>query len=220
MALDKLALTKLLEATPFSGEGVIDLLSADSQLQELFAQDSGVFENYTIREHTLRVYDVFNEQLPHFQSALENIVSIDVIRLLKFTLALHDIGKPIAIRERGKKFQHEFTVPILKEHMRQAGFEPKDLLAAEALMGHDELGRFIKGRSSVEQAAEQLRTLSEQSGLGLVDFFASQLFYYTVDAGSYKFLRQSVFEERRGRLHPRAPHFAALVSHLGITLHP
>jgi hypothetical protein len=207
---------RLLSEEPFSGIKVIDFLCQDQELKTLFEQDAGVSENYTIREHTERVYGVFDEQLPFFEPAIAQIKSLDVVRLMKFSLALHDIGKPIAIREKSKRDQHEFTVPILYGQLEKSGFRSEEAQFLEALMGHDELGRFIKGRAVLDETVEFFKNRSRESGLALQDFFLAQVFYYTVDAASYRFLRHRVFEARQGRLWPRAPHFKDLWQSLGM----
>lgn len=93
---------------PFNPDLVIDQLAQDQDLARLFAADAGVWERYTIREHTLMVLWIFER----FQAAYLRESEKRFFRLFS---ALHDIGKPLAIQHTGdKKKQAEFTGPILQ----------------------------------------------------------------------------------------------------------
>lgn len=197
-------------ASPFSGAELLDLLAQDSEIEKLFAADSGVAEGYSVRQHTERVYHVFYQQLPYFAGEFAALPGIDGVGLLKFVLALHDIGKPLAIRAEGKHAQHDYTLPILVNQMERFGFARSEIQLACALIGHDEVGRFLKGKTQLEECATGILRYGLRSGIGIADFFALQTFYYTVDAGSYRFLRQRVFTEEEGPLRPRDPRFSEL----------
>lgn len=102
---------------PFNPDLVISRLSEDQVLARLFAADAGVWEGYTIREHTLMVLGIFER----FQLSQVSKSEKLFFRLL---LALHDIGKPLAIEQTGeKKRQAEFTGLILQAVLEYCGLK-------------------------------------------------------------------------------------------------
>jgi len=95
------------------------------------------------------VFDVFREQLPHFSIGLiKTPEDVDIPNLMKFTVSLHDIGKPRAILAGDKAMQHKYTIPIMAEMMEKLGFSKAETDIALAVVDNDVLGDLLKGASA------------------------------------------------------------------------
>lgn len=159
------------------------------------------------------VYETFKEQLPHFPIAsVKTPTKIDTVRLFKFFIAIHDIGKPIAIAKEGKHAQHKYTSPIVKRVMRKEGFSKAEIKLTKNIINNDILGAVVKGLTRAEDALPAIKELADSSSMSLSDYFLLQSFFYTVDAASYPILRQRIFHEENGMLVPNSQNFHDLAA--------
>lgn len=201
----------ILGRTDFKGSEVMDFLSKKTDLKKLFEASAGVSEGYTIREHTHMVYDTFMEQLPYFKiNSVKTPQKIDIERLYRFIISIHDIGKPIAIAKEGKHAQHKYTRPLVEETMSKFNFSKAEISLAISLIDNDILGDVMQGFISPEKALSQLKLLASKNSMSLQDYFSLQSFFYTIDATSYPGLRIIVFLEVEGKLIPKPDSFHAL----------
>jgi hypothetical protein len=126
------------------------------QVADMYAQDAGVSEGYSIGEHTGMVLDMWSRQASPAQlDGLSERLGVDVTRLMHSTLLLHDIGKPLAIQEGEKWRQHEFTLPIMADVLAKEGFSEQEVKLAQAVVGHDIFGEVLKGRLSPQAGADR-----------------------------------------------------------------
>lgn len=207
----------ILEKNEHNGAEVIALLSREAKLKRLFASSAGVMERYSVKQHTLRVFDVFVDQYSAYQRVYGSPKVTSDIRLfatLKFAIALHDIGKPLAILASRNSFQHEYTIPILEKALIRYGFSERESRLAKALVGNDILGHFVKGEIDAAEARAQLVAVAEQSGLSVKEYVPLQFLFYVSDAASYPFLYYRVFEVRDGLLAPKGALFQELWTQL------
>jgi hypothetical protein len=195
-----------------SGSEIINYLVNDSELEQLFKASAGVWEGYSVEEHTLMVFAVFVQQFPLYQARYQFQVLPDVrlLATLKLTLALHDIGKPYAIAAGDKERQHEFTIPLLEKVFLQLGFSVNEVKLAKALVDNDVIGEWIQGRISLEQAKEELEKIAQTAGMSLINYIPLQLLFYTADAGSYPNLYRRVFTTVDDLLIPKKFQFQRL----------
>jgi hypothetical protein len=178
---------------------------------KLIKTDSGVPQRYTIEEHNQRVYNLFEDQLRHFGlDKLKTAENIDLANLIKFTIAVHDIGKPLAVKAGDRALQHVFTVPLIDEVMPKLGFSKAETHLAKLIVDNDVLGELDQGLLTPEQAFQHLNDLAAQTSMSPRDFFTLQTFFYTIDAGSYPDLLWRVFTRSNGKLVPKGEKFKAL----------
>lgn len=105
---------------------------------------------------------------------------------LRTFLALHDIGKPDAIKKTGDRHsQHHYTVKIMRTVLSQLDFSDQEIQIATVLVSEDVIGSYIRGRYSGKKATEELREMADEAGLPFYDFLKLVLVFYQVDAGSY-----------------------------------
>lgn len=194
-ALTSKTLWDFLAAPESHGSYIIDVLSRDPKIAEWYRAPAGVWEGYTVREHTQMVFGVFDEQFPIYasQDSFRMIPDLRLLPVLRFAIALHDIGKPCAILAGNKNLQHEFTVPILERAFDHFGFSKSETKLAKALVGNDVLGDWTRGIIDAPTARSKLGSLADEAGLPVIHFAALQFLFYTVDAASYPSLRQRIF---------------------------
>ncbi len=148
----------------------------DKDFKDYFDADAGVKEGYSLRRHTLMVMHQFKKYFKNTE--------IDGKDFFEFILALHDIGKPNAIRAEGKQEQHKYTKQELTSILPQLGYEKKDIDFAEALIDGDAIGHYLRG-GSVSETAREIVDSAFKSGLPLMEFWKILLIFFQVDAGAY-----------------------------------
>lgn len=208
----------LLKEPELNAAALLSELSKDSEIADLYAADAGVWEGFTIQEHTLMVLENFRAQYPLFQKkfAFRAGENIRLQELLRISIALHDIGKPLAIRNGDKKMQHEFTLEILASQLRKWNFNDAEIRLSLALVGHDFLGEMVKGRTTPEQTLQGLQQTAMHAALPMQDFFPIQCMFYCIDAAAYPSLRQRIFTiNADGLLIPDRDSFYTLCSIAG-----
>ena len=170
-------LDSILNTNIFKPEDLITLLGID--YRDLYEADSGVWEGYTLREHTLMAMNQFEKY--YSDKKLPDGVDRGFFR---FLLALHDIGKPDAIKSGDKHRHHEFTIKIVKPLFKELDFSEKEWQLFKTLINEDYLGAFTRN-GDVEIAVTKITAASKETGLSLKDFFSILEIYYKVDASSY-----------------------------------
>lgn len=162
----------------FAPEKLLQFLSAD--LGGIYDADAGVWEKYTIGQHTFMVM----RQFERYFANLELPGSLDP-NLFRLILALHDVGKPEAIARGDKNKQHVYTVRMVEEFFDALDFsdEHKDL--AIALIQEDAIGKYIKGKEDASVTAELIKRSAASGKMAAPDFFLLLSIFYRVDAGSY-----------------------------------
>lgn len=126
----------------------------------------------------------------------------DVERLMTAAIPLHDIGKAEAIESgAGKHTQHEHTIPIMQQVLRQEGFSEKDVSLATELLNHDLIGPLFRWRSNVDEVVTALKDKAAKVGMPVSDFVTLQLAFYQADASAYPYITQFMTQEPSGQWH-------------------
>ncbi len=159
------------EHTP---EEILGLLERD--FKELLSQGVGVWEGYSLRDHTLMVMRQYKK---YFGDA--NLHDKDIF---EFMLALHDMGKPIAVSDGQKHKQHEYTKRVAVPVLTQLGYTASEVNLVESLIGGDPIGSYLRNED-ISRAAESVVMMAQKSGLDIDSFWDMLIAYYQVDAGSY-----------------------------------
>ncbi len=144
-----------------------------------FAADAGVWEGYTLRQHTIMVLSQFEKYFS--DKPLPGNMDKDFFRVI---LALHDIGKPEAIQNEGKHFQHKYTTPKMTATLDELGYSEKEKKIAIAIMNGDSLGRANK-TGEIEKNAASILGAAQEAETDAGEFFDLVSIYYKCDAGSY-----------------------------------
>ena len=144
-----------------------------------FAADAGVWEGYTLKQHTTMVLSQFDKYFS--KQPLPAETDINFFRVI---LTLHDIGKPEAIRNGSKHFQHKYTKPKLFATLDELGYTDKEKNIALAIVDGDFIGETIKTGKTIENAKKIIRA-AQSTNMPTEEFFNLLTVYYKSDAGSY-----------------------------------
>lgn len=161
----------------FDPQSLLD--SFKEVFSEEYKHESGTWEGYSIENHTLKVLSQFEKYFA--KKDLPADINKQFFRLL---LALHDIGKPQAIDVGDKKFQHYYTMPILKKVFELEGFTAKEIRLGKVLIGEDPIGIYLQN-GKIEDSAQYIMQKSAESGMTPEELLDLFLIMYKVDAGSY-----------------------------------
>jgi len=196
-------------------------------------RESGTWEGFTVKGHTLRAYNVLGSQLRHvdLKGIARSYPGVDVQRTLKLALLLHDVGKPVAIDraramvdqtlaagkslealDRGKLKHHaRYSSSIMTRIMWQLGSNTNEIRLARALVSCDALGHLAQGKTNMTGARDQLKKHAARARMKPADYFKLQSLFYTADAGSYRYLRRTVFQRSKdGRMKPNDVNYQML----------
>jgi hypothetical protein len=159
--------------------------------------DAGVKEKLTVGEHTRQVLAMWNNfKSDEMLADIGQRSKMNLQKLLPHVLALHDIGKGIAVSEGDKRKQHERTVPILQDVLKKMGYGSNEVALATALVNHDILGKLVRNRITPRDAATMLREQSQAAAfMPRNDFLKLATMIYKSDAGSYESVRKQIMDE-------------------------
>lgn len=172
-------LDEIFSKRDYKPEYLVDLL--EKNFADEYASRVGVRGDkfLTLKQHTLMVSGQFekyfaNRELP---------ANIDK-NFFRLFLALHDIGKPKAMKQGGRHLQRDYNINILKSTLAELHFSEQEIKVATALLSGDPIGRYLQ-MGDADRSAYQIEKMSKESGIRLDQFFELLLIYYCVDAGSY-----------------------------------
>lgn len=173
-------IAEALNAPDFEPKKLIEALKKVLSLGPLYSMSVGVWEGYTLEEHTLLAMSQFEKYFSATQ--LPGKGDKQIFRIL---LALHDIGKPQAVAYGRKEEQHARTLEIINEIKEELPLSPEQLNVVMSLVDGDPIGLFIRGRADLESTVEEIRIKAEKAGLTAAEFFDLLTIYYQMDASSY-----------------------------------
>lgn len=189
-------------------------VSQGPTLKYLLGLDSGVSENLDIGEHTATVLNTYLQQRKFYAEIdLKGVTSKTMDQFMLPILALHDIGKGIAVKAGDKELQHHYTSKFVKTYLRSIRFTDKEINVAIALIDHDSVGEFLRpGGISSQEARGHLQSRAKLANMKYGNFIKLQKLFYTADAASYPFLREKVFQKSKsGKLEIKSSKFQQLL---------
>lgn len=193
---------RLLAAPEWNGKQILDFLSENALVGQLLDADAGLFQHYTVRQHTLRVFGVAAKQ-DAFMPDVAPPRGTTWKTLFKLAIALHDISKGVAAEAGNKNEHHHLCVPMAEKIMADLRVAPKHQLVIRSLIEHDLIGDVMRNRRTVAESHTALADLARDNGMAPVDFFRMQVFFFTLDAASFDNVRKLHFvEDLDGSLHP------------------
>ena len=96
--------------------------------KELFEGDAGVWEKFSVQQHTETVLRVFDENYADKLPAT-------ILPLMRTALLVHDIGKAEAAANHDKRNQKRYNVPRARDFMRLNGIDDKTQNLIIAMIG-------------------------------------------------------------------------------------
>lgn len=199
----------------FSPEKLIVLL--EKQYQGIYKQGVGVWEGYTLKQHTLMVMSQFEKYFG--DKDLPSDVDKNMFRLI---LALHDVGKPKAISKGGKHLQHEYTQGYIQSLFGHLDIDERHTDLALVLVSSNPIGKYLTSRLNATQTRDVIEEMASKARIPINEFFELLCIYYKLDAGSYTENAGGLrslddlfdFDEENHNLN-FAPHVQARIDQLG-----
>ena len=171
-------LKEIFKDQEFSPEKLVVLL--EKQYPDTYKQGVGVWEGYTLEQHTLMVMRQFEKYFG--DKDLSSGIDKNMFRLI---LALHDVGKPEAISKGGKYLQHEYTQKYIQSLFGHLDIDKKHTDLALVLVSDDPIGKYLTSRMDATQTKEVIEEMSSKARIPIDEFFELLCTYYKLDAGSY-----------------------------------
>ena len=173
-------LQQALQQKPFSSQFLLDVLKENVQLRRNYSDSVGVWEGLSLEKHTLMVLNQFEKYFSDM--ILPGNFNQKLFRLM---LALHDIGKPEALRQGDKWKQHRISTEIIQSLASYLPFSVKEVMDIITFVNGDPIGSYLRGRLSLEESINLIQYMNQKCSYDLNDFFNLMIIYYQVDAGSY-----------------------------------
>ena len=179
--IKKEAIEDLILSESLKGRDLINELKKDPFIKK--EMESSVVKCFglLLQDHTEMVLNQFEKYFSCLNSL--KCISKEAFRLV---LAIHDIGKPRAIREGEKTKQHIYTVPIMKQLFEYLNIRHQDTCIGVSLLSGDPLGSYLKGKNTeFSKVIKEIKGMAEHANVLPVEFFNDLVVYYQVDAGAY-----------------------------------
>ncbi len=177
MLFNRQELDRILQPRNYSPETLVELF--ENSFSHEYASAVGVWEGYTLKEHTLMVLGQFEKYFSN-----KRIPAGINKKFFRVVLTLHDIGKPSAISKGDKKKQYQYTKEIVKSVLQALNYKDKEINMATALVSGDPIGEFIK-HDTLNESMKDVKKSASLAGKNVEEFFKLLEIYYKVDAGSY-----------------------------------
>ncbi|PSK91586.1 DarT ssDNA thymidine ADP-ribosyltransferase family protein [Taibaiella chishuiensis] len=170
-------------------EVLLSILKQHPVLAYLYAQKVGGPDGLTLEQHTIAVL----ENYLNYFSSKQKLFSTEHEYLI--CLALHDIGKPVAIGLGNKDLQHQETLKIIDDIMPMLPYSEDSLEVAKKIIDGDPLGRYLNPHKSnnLTTTIQLLNEMAQSLNLELTELFPYITIFYQCDAAGYQSLRDRIF---------------------------
>lgn len=165
----------------FNPEELMGNLKKDFNLSQEYASQVGVWEGYTLEQHTLMVMKQYER---YFSESMDSsLLSKNEFRML---LALHDMGKARAIMlGENKTKQHEHNKKLIPGVLRLLGIEWKKIDLITEVASQDHIGSYMQRKITAGEAASGIQQIAKKIGVNVYQLFDLLQIYYISDASSY-----------------------------------
>lgn len=170
-------------------EVLLSILKQHPVLAYLYAQKVGGPDGLTLEQHTIAVL----ENYLNYFSCKQKLFSTEHEYLI--CLALHDIGKPVAIELGNKDLQHQETLKVIDSIMPILPYSEDSLEVAKKIIDGDPLGHYLNPYKSnnLTTTIQLLKEMAQSLNLELTEFFPYITIFYQCDAAGYQSLRDRIF---------------------------
>ena len=200
-----------LKNAPFSANSCLQILAKKNLFvttRFLLKADSGVSEGFSIRCHSRRVLEIFDQQLklPQKKELKElaadlKLENTDLKAFLRHTMALHDIGKPLSVIAGNKiSLEEYFSVPLVGLYMEKLGYNKRAQRLAQALVdAHQILGGVLRGFLAPSQAGKVIHAILHRGNdsFSIASFMPLLEKLYLADSCSYPYVCGTLFPSQK-----------------------
>ncbi|RLJ69326.1 DarT ssDNA thymidine ADP-ribosyltransferase family protein [Pedobacter alluvionis] len=170
-------------------DGLFYALKLQPEFSYWFGRELGGPDGLNLEQHTRKVICNY---LQYFKGK-QKFFPIEKEYLL--CLALHDIGKPVAVAEGNRKLQHVRTLEILERNRKILPISENSYEFMKTIIDADPIGRFLNTTEefNVSDASKEVLEMQEKLQIALGDFAGSLIIYYQCDAAGYTSLQKRLF---------------------------
>lgn len=179
-SISPVRLEKIIRSRWVLPDTILDELAQNPDFVSALRANVGVLQVFTLRTHTLSVMNCYEKYFAPMSDADPRARG-----LFRLFLALHDIGKPLAIEAGDKRLQHRFTVDLLRQTRASYPVTDREFEDWIALVDGDPVGAYLKGEISDETAADLIRHMAARSSLTPAAFYRQLIVYYQCDTFAY-----------------------------------
>ena len=182
-------ITEWLETETGIPENIINVLCIHPELKHWFSQKIGGPDRLNLLQHTSAVIKNYVKCFDGQQQLFENE------KYFLLFLALHDIGKPMAILNGNKEEQHKFSIKIIGQIKDVLDLDNGVIERIVHLLDGDPIGKYLNQIDSQtkEEAIEQINKMAMSMGLTINELWPTLLIYYQCDAAGYDSLQKSIY---------------------------
>lgn len=184
------SLADLLLRPSFDGRDLILVLKRHPALAERFEAPMGGVDGLTLERHSLGALETYAR---HFEAQPLVLLSPSPFKLL---LALHDLGKPVAVAEGFPQRQHPHTLQTINEVLGRLAWPEADMDKIRTLIDGDPIGSCLnrKHQIPISDAAASILAAAERLGVNVRAYWEALLIYYQCDIAAYPSLSAKVFK--------------------------
>ena len=176
------------------------VLGKAPHLRAVYELDAGVFEGYSVLEHSQMVVERAIWYREEIEPRLPESLPFD--RFILF-LALHDAGKGVGHREVAAQFKTpmnlkraecDATILLMEINQNVLGITDEELGLFRAMVEHDTIGTYLKNEIGFSAALDRLSQGAIKAKIELSDFVTLMDLYHRCDAGAYPRLEVLLFD--------------------------
>jgi hypothetical protein len=182
-------LVKWLATEPLNENSLFQILKIHPVLKYWYKQSVGGPDGFLLEGHTKQV---ISNYLSYFKGKQEFFESDQIFLIF---LALHDIGKPLAIGLGNKELQHEESLKILDNIREALPVSDEVFKQIKDLINGDPIGEYMnpKYNLSLDEASAEIMEMANRLNIDVKTFWKSLVIFYQCDSGSYKSLKNRLF---------------------------
>lgn len=179
----------------FTSTSLLEALSQKESLKTCYSKSAGVYEEYTVGQHTQRVIDIAQKYRHLFVDTIEFLVNWEQFLLF---LALHDIGKGISKEEfragnsqglSAKQLELKYCSEILESTMKDLKVSPPIIKIFNAMLMYDCIGDYLQCDTDLETITSKLLEMALSADCHPLQFYQLFRIFHLVDAASYPSLK-------------------------------
>lgn len=171
------------------GGDIIALLNEYPPVRLLYTRSLGGRDQLSLMQHTTNVMRNFEDV---FEKRTSLLFSPAYFKLL---IAVHDLGKPQAMDDHRNDIQHDYTVAILEDSLRDLSLPAELFVPMMTILHSDPIGKHLNKKHAIplDEALEEIREMACAMSVSVSDLWKTLLVYFQCDAAGYPSLCKKVF---------------------------
>jgi len=158
-------LLNLLEDVHAKPDKLVEAAKSVEGYSEVFDADTGVWEGFTLGEHTETV-------LRNFEENYADRLPVELLTPMRLAIIAHDLGKPTAVLQGDMRKQKEYNVTQAGDFLTKLGVDDRLKNLLVAMIGD---GEELAFRIDVRKAGEPaMKSMIELSVRTLKDFYGTE----------------------------------------------